>query len=117
MPTATTISVILKDGSKREIPKGSTGLDLAKSISNSLLKKSVGLSLNGELKDLVTILKDDDQIETVRDVSADDAVHRSNRDGAIPGGDGCRARHRGVLGVPGDGFVRCRDRRVWRRAR
>ena len=44
--TQTTISVILKDGTKKEIPTGSTGLDLAKSISNSLAKKSVGLSVN-----------------------------------------------------------------------
>ena len=43
MPTTTTISVLLKDGSKKEIPSGSTGLDLAKAISNSLAKKSIGL--------------------------------------------------------------------------
>lgn len=65
MPTATTISVILKDGSKKEIPAGSTGLDLSRSISNSLAKKSVGLLLNGELKDLVTVLKDGDKVEII----------------------------------------------------
>ena len=53
MQTKTTISVFLKDGSKKEIPSRSTGFDLAKSISNSLVKKSVGLLLNNELKDLV----------------------------------------------------------------
>ncbi|OGI18298.1 MAG: threonine--tRNA ligase [Candidatus Melainabacteria bacterium RIFCSPHIGHO2_02_FULL_34_12] len=63
--TQTTISVILKDGTKKEIPTGSTGLDLAKSISNSLAKKSVGLSVNGELQDLVTVLKDGDRVEII----------------------------------------------------
>lgn len=61
----TTISVILKDGSKKEISSGSTGLDLAKSISNSLAKKSIGLLLNGVLRDLVTILSDGDKIEII----------------------------------------------------
>ncbi len=65
MQTQTTISIILKDGSRKEIPSGSTGLDLAKAISNSLAKKSVGLLLNGELKDLVTGLKDSDKVEII----------------------------------------------------
>jgi len=63
--TKTTISVTLKDGSKKEIPAGSTGFDLAKSISNSLAKKSIGLFLNNELKDLVTVLKDADRVEII----------------------------------------------------
>lgn len=63
--TQTTISVFLKDGSKKEIPSGSTGLDLARSISNSLAKKSVGLLLNEELRDLSTILEDRDKVEII----------------------------------------------------
>ena len=65
MQTTTTISILLKDGSKKGIPSGSTGLDLAKAISNSLAKKSVGLLLNDELKDLVTVLKDGDKVEII----------------------------------------------------
>ena len=65
MPTQTTISIILKDGSKKEIPSDSTGLDLAKAISNSLAKKSIGLLINDELKDLVTALKDGDKVEII----------------------------------------------------
>ena len=65
MQTTTTISIILKDDSKKEIPLGSTGLDLAKAISNSLTKKSVGLLLNNELKDLLTVLKDSDKVEII----------------------------------------------------
>lgn len=63
--TQTTISVFLKDGSRKEIPAGSTGLDLSKAISNSLAKKSVGLLLNGKLKDLVTKLQDGDSVEII----------------------------------------------------
>lgn len=63
--TQTQISVILKDGTKKEIPSNSTGLDLAKAISNSLAKKSVGLLLNGESRDLLTILNDGDKLEIV----------------------------------------------------
>ncbi|MBI3590653.1 MAG: threonine--tRNA ligase [Candidatus Melainabacteria bacterium] len=59
------MSVFLKDGSKKEIPAGSSGLDLAKSISNSLVKKSIGLLLNGESKDLLTVLKDGDKVEII----------------------------------------------------
>ena len=65
MQTQTTISVYLKDGSTKEIPSGSTGFDLAKAISNSLVKKSVGLLLNGELKDLVSVLKNGDKVEII----------------------------------------------------
>lgn len=63
--TQTGISVILKDGTKKEIPSGSTGLDLAKAISNSLAKKSVGILLNDELRDFTTVLKDGDKVEII----------------------------------------------------
>ncbi len=63
--TQTGISVILKDGTKKEIPSGSTGLDLAKAISNSLAKKSVGILLNDELRDLMTALKNGDKVEII----------------------------------------------------
>jgi threonyl-tRNA synthetase len=65
MPTQTTISITLKDGSKKEIASGSNGIDLAKAISNSLAKKSIGLSVNGELQDINAVLKDGDLVEIV----------------------------------------------------
>lgn len=65
MPTQTTIQIILKDGSKKELPANSTGLDLAKAISNSLAKKSIGLLLNDELMDLLAVLKDGDKVEII----------------------------------------------------
>lgn len=65
MQTQTTISITLKDGSKKEIPSGSIGLDLAKAISNSLAKKSIGLLLNNELKDLNSLLENGDRVEII----------------------------------------------------
>ncbi len=65
MQTQTTIQITLKDGSKKEIASGSTGIDLAKAISNSLAKKSIGLLLNNELSDITTELKNGDNVEIV----------------------------------------------------
>jgi threonyl-tRNA synthetase len=64
------ITVNLPDGSKRTLPNGSTGADLAKSIAQGLFKKAVGLQIQGETRDLYTPLTDDD---TVRILKAEDA--------------------------------------------
>ena len=50
--TMSTIKVKLPDGSVRELPVGSTGMDLAKSISPSLAKKSIALDNAGKIQDL-----------------------------------------------------------------
>ena len=42
------IIVSLPDGSKRELPAGSTGMDLAESISKSLAKVSVAIEVDGQ---------------------------------------------------------------------
>ncbi len=59
------IKIKLPDGSSKEIPQGTTGYDLAKSISSSLLKKAVALDVNGELKDLSAQLQDNDEVKIV----------------------------------------------------
>ncbi len=59
------IKIKLPDGSSKEIPQGTTGYDLAKSISSSLLKKAVALDLNGEVKDLSAQLEDNDEVKIV----------------------------------------------------
>jgi threonyl-tRNA synthetase len=63
------VSVKLPDGSARKLAHGSTGADLAQSISQGLYRKAVGTLINGELKDLFTLLKDGD---TVQILTADD---------------------------------------------
>lgn len=59
------IKVKLPDGSVKEITANSTGLDLAKAISSSLAKKAIGLEINGELTDLISVLKDDDEVKII----------------------------------------------------
>ncbi|MCE2928804.1 MAG: threonine--tRNA ligase [Candidatus Caenarcaniphilales bacterium] len=62
---ATLIQIKLPDGSTREIPSGSSGMDLAKAISPSLAKKSIALDLNGQIKDLSTILNNNDEVKII----------------------------------------------------
>lgn len=48
------ITLTLPDGSKREYPQGTTGLQVAESISQGLARNAVGIFLNNEPKDLST---------------------------------------------------------------
>ena len=50
------IKITLKDGSVREVAKGSSILDVAKSISEGLARNAQCGKVNGEVKDLRTIL-------------------------------------------------------------
>lgn len=65
------IKITLPDGSQKAISSGSTGLDLAKSISPGLAKKAVGLDLKRsgssdyELQDLTTELGDGDEVKII----------------------------------------------------
>jgi threonyl-tRNA synthetase len=64
------IQLTFPDGSAREHKSGLTGQELAASISKSLVKKAVAISLNGELRDLSDpILKSG----AVRVITRDDA--------------------------------------------
>lgn len=55
---ADAISLVFPDGSKREYPAGTTGRDVAESISKSLSKKSVAIAIDGELRDLSDAITD-----------------------------------------------------------
>lgn len=59
------ISIKLPDGSERSLEDGSSGLDLALSISKSLAKKSVAMVLDGTLTDLSDPLSDGAAVEIV----------------------------------------------------
>jgi threonyl-tRNA synthetase len=65
MTTTTQISIKLPDGTVKELDKGSTGEDLAKSISPGLAKKSVALDVSGEVKDLFYELQDGDEVKII----------------------------------------------------
>jgi threonyl-tRNA synthetase len=48
----TDVTITFPDGKQRQVKSGTTGLDLAKSISPSLAKRSVAMQLDGVLADL-----------------------------------------------------------------
>ena len=57
------ISLRFPDGAERNYDKGITGRELAESISKSLAKKAVALSINGNLADLADPITDDAEIK------------------------------------------------------
>jgi threonyl-tRNA synthetase len=68
------IHVLLPDGSKKELPESSNGLDLAKSIGERLAKDAVGLKINGELYDLKTILRDGDTVSIITQKNQEESL-------------------------------------------
>ncbi|MGX5734022.1 threonine--tRNA ligase [Bosea thiooxidans] len=58
-----TISLTFPDGAKREFPSGITGVDIAKGISPSLLKRTVAMALDGTVADLADPIDRDAKIE------------------------------------------------------
>ena len=57
------IEVILPDNSKISLEEGANGFDLAKTISEGLLKNAVALEINGEVKDIRTTLSNNDKVK------------------------------------------------------
>ena len=59
------INVTFPDGASRPFEPGVSGLDIAKSISPSLAKRTVAMTVDGTLSDLSTPLRRDAKIEFV----------------------------------------------------
>ena len=59
------VSIKLSDGSKKKFSSSITGFELAKSISSSLSKSAVAISINGELKDLNFEIKKDCDVKII----------------------------------------------------
>ena len=59
------IKVILPDGSSKQLPKGSTGADLALAIGPGLAKDAVAIEINNEQKDLSDPLEDNDSVSII----------------------------------------------------
>src|SRR5712691_8844901 len=57
------VALSFPDGARREYPPGTTGLDIAKSISPSLAKRTVEMALDGVLADLADPIERDARIE------------------------------------------------------
>jgi len=53
------INITLPDGSIKHFPKGVTGLEIAKSISEGLARKVLSVSVNGEVRDLHRSITED----------------------------------------------------------
>lgn len=71
--SVTSIAITLPDGSTRDLPEGSTGLDLARSIGEGLARASVAVQVNGgPTQDLRLPLGDGDSVRiiTTRDEDA-----------------------------------------------
>ena len=59
------ITLTFPDGAKRTFPKGITGKELAETISKSLAKKAVAMSVNGRLADLADPIEADAEVKIV----------------------------------------------------
>ena len=66
MPDNINIKITMPDGSVREYDSGTTGMDIAQSISKSLSKVSIAIKLNGELSDLSLPITADTSIEIIK---------------------------------------------------
>jgi len=62
---STKIALTFPDGAKREFPKNTTGLDIAKGISPSLAKRTVAMALDGAVADLADPIEHDARIEFI----------------------------------------------------
>ena len=59
------VSLTFPDGAKRQVPAGTTGLDVAKSIAPSLAKRTVAMVLDGVLADALDPITQDAAIKFV----------------------------------------------------
>ena len=59
------VTLTFPDGARREYPKSTTGMEIAKGISPSLAKRTVAMALDGELADLNDPIENDAKIELV----------------------------------------------------
>ena len=57
------VKIELKDGSIKEVEQGSSILDIAKSISEGLARVATAGKVNGEVKDLRTVINEDCKLE------------------------------------------------------
>ncbi len=77
---ASEIQVVLPDGSKKALPVGATGADLAKAIGPGLAKAALAIRVNGEIRDLQRPLTDGATVSilTNKDPQALDVLRHSS---------------------------------------
>jgi threonyl-tRNA synthetase len=57
------VALTFPDGARRDYPRGTTGLDIAKGISPSLAKRTVAMALDGAVVDLADPIERDSKIQ------------------------------------------------------
>src|SRR6266576_3538767 len=79
MPPAE-IQVVLPDGSKKTLPAGATGADLARAVGPGLAKAALAIRVNGEVRDLQRPLPDGATVSilTNKDPQALDVLRHSS---------------------------------------
>ena len=65
------LKITLKDGAVREVEEGKSILEFVKEVSNSLAKKVLAAKVDGETKDLTTVLTRDCQVDFLTFEEAD----------------------------------------------
>ncbi len=68
------LAVTLPDGSRRDLPAGATGFDLAKSISKRLAKQALAVRVNGDVQDLARPLPDGAEVTVLTEQDDDPDV-------------------------------------------
>ncbi len=63
---AASIKITFPDGNSREFPKGTTALDVAKSISRGLAEEAVTAKVNGQLYDLARPIEADSSLQLLK---------------------------------------------------
>src|SRR4051795_1202120 len=63
------MNAVLPDGSRKELPDGATGADLAASIGAGLARAALAVKVDGEVRDLARSLPDGATVEIVTDRS------------------------------------------------
>ncbi len=76
------IKISFPDGAIREFPRGTSGAEIAKSISTSLAKNALAIKLNDELRDLGRMIENDGKIEIITTKSGADALEIIRHDAA-----------------------------------
>lgn len=80
-PLSKQVSISLPDGSVREYNLGVTGRDVAESIGTGLLKASLAIKVNGELRDLDREIEENSVVEVITERS-DEALEIIRHDAA-----------------------------------
>ncbi|EME68729.1 threonyl-tRNA ligase [Paramagnetospirillum caucaseum] len=76
------VAITLPDGKVRQYDHPVTGLDVAKDIGPGLAKAALAITIDGEMKDLATLIERDVALSIITSKSGDDALELLRHDAA-----------------------------------